>query len=428
MLFEQHQQFMPDDVLFRFPLADPFFQEKVYIPMVRDAEDHGFMEADVWGNIKIMFMPYGDWRESKSGEQVERLGAERLEAYVSGELPDRLRTLFTADVEAGEELKALKDVEKLILCQHCFLDLCNNFISFADMYNPKRNAMFEAGRVVIDGRAFNFNMRVKDVAKHAKIAERSGIYLMYSEVTGLPDDPSFYLVTPVTSRHLGTIAVEKRGVLFDLAGKQWDVRVVKVVENPISLTEAVKAPFVRLSKMISSAAQKFTASTEKQLEGSLSSTSKNLQKGVGSSMKPGAKPAAKAPAKKPAAPAASGGGAKDLLLSGSMAIGILGSSMTLVLKMLSEIEPLAALSGLCVGLVVILVPVVIIAAFRLYSRNLSGILEASGWAINSRMRLTARLARLLSPEPVHPKSFAQVQKDLLSGFSDSMSGSESDEW
>lgn len=381
-------------------------RDEVVIPLLGGGPDRNRITADEWRTITQAFEPYREWQARKGGARVESLGTEKLEGYLNGDLPQRLKQLIEQDLEAGKELSALEDLEKLVLMQRWFIDVCNNFVSFPDLYDPDRNAMFEAGRLVIDGRVFDFNMRVQDVNTHGKRAESAGIFLLYSEVTSGSKDEPFHIVTPVTARQRGNLAIEKRGVLFDFNGKEWDTRVVKVVENPISLSEAIAAPFKKITKLLTSAIDKISASAEKQLETGLTKSTTALEKGVVQGMQRPAAPAAPVPAAAPA-------GARDVVLTGTIAIAALGSSFAFIGSTLAELKSSQVITILCVGLAVVLVPVVIIAIIKLHRRNLSGILEASGWAINARMRLSRRLAGRLAPAPVRPGSFTKLRKDLL---------------
>ena len=403
---------------------NPFYREavlalrdEVAVPLLGGDPDRTQITANEWRIVTQAFDPYREWQARKGGARVESLGTEKLEGYIKGDMPQRLRALITQDVEAGKELSALEDLEKLVLMQRWFIDVCNNFVSFPDLYDPDRNAMFEAGRLVIDGRVFDFNMRVQDVKTHSKRAESAGIFLLYSEVTAGPKEESFHIVTPVTARQRGNLAIEKRGVLFDFSGKEWDTRVVKVVENPISLSEAIAAPFKKITKLLSTAIDKISASAEKQLETGLTKSTTAVEKSVVQGMQaptttvPTPAPAAVAPASAPAAGGMSG--ARDVVLTGSLALAALGSSFAFIGSTLADLKSAQVLTIFCVGLAVVLIPVVIIAAIKLHRRNLSGILEASGWAINARMRLSTRLARRLAPAPLHPGSFTKLRKDLL---------------
>lgn len=373
-----------------------------------------------WDDVCKTFAPYEEWLAKKSGAQVEALGTERLRTYLESEYRARVLSIIEQDLKVGKELAALRQLERLVLMQRWFLDVCNNFISFRDMYSLDRRAMFEIGRLVIDGRIFNFNMRVQDVNAHATAAERSGMFLLYSEVTAAPTEETFFVVTPVTSRHRGNLGLNKRGVLFDHTGRQWDTRVIKVVENPISLREAICAPFKKISQMISSAVEKISASTEKQLEGSLTKTTSDVEKGVVSGMQAPVQDAAAptTPAAAPGPPKTEGdvpptARARDMVMTGGVAIAALGSSFAFIAKTFADLQLKKALTAVGIGLAIVMVPVIIVAILKLRARNLSSILEASGWAINARMRLTRSLARMLAPDPVHPDSFTRLSEDLV---------------
>lgn len=382
----------------------------VIVPILDSDESRAHVADDEWLRVKEAFSAYAEWCDRKSGAEVESLGSDKLNRYIDGGAADQLRALIEEDIRVGKELSALRELERLILMQRWFLDICNNFISFPDLYHRDRRAMFEVGRLVIDGRIFNFNMRVQDVNRHSAIAKASGIFLLYSEITGGPDDKPFHIVTPVTSRKRGNLGLDKRGVLFGLDGKVWDVRVTKVVENPISLSEAICAPFNKISTMITSAVEKISASTEKQLQTSLTQTTASVEKGFVQSVQ--------APTGPPAAqPSAAEGGsstrARDMMLIGGVAVAALGSAFAYIAKTFANMGIQKALLGVLVGVVLIMVPILIVALTKLYRRNLSGILEASGWAINARMRLTHSLARVLAPDPVRPESLTKLRKDLL---------------
>lgn len=370
-----------------------------------------------WRRIDAAFAPYRTWLAAKTGGEVEKLSLEKLEAYLQSDLPQRLQKCFDDDLAVADELAAVKDLEKVILLQRWFLPVCNNFISFPHLYNPKTRAMFEIGELVIDGRIFALNIRVTDPKAHAKVAKASGIYLMYSEITGKDAKDKFYIVTPVTSRRLGHLGVNKRGVLFDLDGRQWDARVIQVVENPVSLFEALMAPFQKIGKMLAGTVQKISSSAEKQIQTKLTSTGTEMEKGVTTGI---ASAATAPPAPVAAAPVAaappSGSAGRDMLMTGGVTIAALGSSFAFIAKTIADLDWYKALAVVAVALGIILIPVIIVAMYRLYRRNLSGILEGSGWAINGRMRLTYRLSKIFAPTPVRPHGFSIARTDVLKGL------------
>ena len=384
-------------------------------PLLADRFTGAELNPEQWAAAKQGFAAYETWLGSKRGEEVEALGFEKLHAYLDSDVAERLGALIEADCAAGEELEAVHDLEYLILLQRWFLDVCNNFVSFPYLYHPDRRAMFETGRLVMGGRVFNLNLRVADVNAHSALAARSGIYLLYSEVTGVTQAQPYFVVTPVTDGPIADLAVGKRGVLFDLSGQEWDTRVIKVVENPVNLGEAMVAPFKRLAALIASTAERITAGTEQQLQTQITQATTSLEAGIKEGIAAPAATAAPAepvqPA--PAAPQArSGGGLRDLMLAGSVMVAALGTSFAFIAKTFSEMGLWDVLAAVGVGLAIILVPTTLIAYVKLRRRNLSAVLEGSGWTINAPMPLTPGLRRLIVQKPPHPKSFQRLRKDL----------------
>ena len=111
---------------------------------------------------------------------------------------------------------------------------------------------------------------------------------------------------------------------------------------------------------------------------------------------------------------------RALLTSGTIAFAAVSSAFAFVTKTFTDIGPVNVMAGVAVGCLLLIVPVFLVAAIRLYQRNLSAVLEASGWAINEDMRLTRRLGKILAPRLVHPGSFGKAQTDRLRDFSSTL--------
>ena len=362
-----------------------------------------------WLKVCDIFKPYEVWLESRNGIEVKAVGEERLRKYLSGDIPARLQSLIDEDKALGEKLKVRKKLEELIILQKNIIDFCNNFVSFPHLYNPEHRAIFEIGYLVIDGRIFNFNLPVEDVKKHSETAKKSGIFLIYLEVTGAKDEKPFFICTPVTSRKIGLLDVNKRGVLFDLDGKEWDAKVVKVVQNPVSLTEAMLAPFRKMSRMLMDAIDKISSDTEKELENKFKKTTTDIQKDVSKGVTDPKKP-------KPKDKNASAT-ARDLMMTGSFTFAAIGSSFAYMSSTFAKLDWEHGMFAFAVAVIVIMVPILTVSSIKLHRRNMSSILEASGWAVNARMRLTRNLAALLAPKPDKPGRVFKKKRDLLKGFS-----------
>jgi hypothetical protein len=391
--------------------------DTVLAPVLGEGFHGEALKRQEWVRVRTVFEGYESWLEAKSGGMVEALGPEKLRDYVEGGLPERLRAAFEADVTAGEELSAIRDLEYLILLQRWLLELCNNIVSFAHLYQPKWRAMFEAGQLVMGGRRFNLNLKVRDVAAHAPLAAKSGIYLLYSEVTAGEVDTPFFIATPVTWGRVSDLRVGSRGVLFDAKGKEWDTRVVHVEENPVSMAAAVAAPFKRLGVAIASTTERITTGAQQQLESRLTEAATTVETGIKESLTsaPAAAPAPADQAPAPAPPPGTRpGGLRDTVMAGSFAVAALGSSFAYIAGKFSQMQWRwwDVLAIIVLALAAVLVPTVAVAFFRLRRRNLSAVLEASGWAINSPMRLTRSLRKLLVLQPRHPRSIQRLNDDL----------------
>ena len=339
-----------------------------------------------WEKVKNVFALYRAWLENKQGAKVEKLDANKLRIYLNGPYRKQVSDLIAKDLAAADDLNQMHNLEKLILYQRWLLELTNNFVSFSNLYNPKRSSLFEMGTLVIDGRQITFTMKVQDRQAHKKIAEKSCMYLLYVEVTGRQDtDIKFEIVAAVTSGTAGRLRLGKRGVFFTIDGREWDAQIVDIVENPISIGELVRAPFQQFTSFIKKQVEKFAKSREGKLEKSF--TAPNTS-----------------------------GMARDLLLGGGIAIAALGSSFAYITKALSQVKPTHILVALLGIAVVVLLPGIIVGFIKIRKRDMSVLLEASGWAVNVHMRLSATLGRLFTRVPYLPKDAHKERKDVVAQF------------
>jgi hypothetical protein len=317
---------------------------------------------------------------------VEKLGAEKLSEYISGDYRNKTEALIAEDLAVADEMEQIQDLERLILYQRWLMELANNFVSFAHLYNPEVRSLFEAGTLIIGGRELRFALRVQDRQAHKKIAAESHMYLLYVEVTGkAARDIRFEVVAAVTSTNTKGLYVGKRGIFFTRDGLEWDARIIDVVENPISIWESLKAPFLRLVELIRGQIQKFTKARQAKVEAAV------------------------------AAPSASGV-ARDLMLGGGVAIAALGASLAYVTKAVKEITIIHVLIVLGVIAGIIIVPNIIAGFSKLRKRNMSALLEASGCAVNVLMRLNMNLGRLFTHFPKWPEGSHKQRKDVLAAM------------
>jgi len=374
-------------------------KEKVLKRALGETVKH--LNPEQWNKVKNIFASYTVWLENKQGIKVEKLGIDKLRTYLNGSYRKQASELITKDRAVADELSQIHNLEKLILYQRWLMELANNFVSFANLYNPQKQSLFEMGTLVIEGREITFTMKVYDRHAHKKIAEKSCMYLLYAEITGrrnkalpskglggaIPQDKDikFEIVSAVTSGTAGRLGIGKRGIFFTVDGQEWDAEIVDIVENPISIYESVKAPFQQFTSFIRKQIDKFTKSDQGKLE-------KNFT-----------------------APSTSGI-TRDLLLGGGIAIAAIGSSFAYITKALSHVKPVHILSALIGITAIILLPSIIAGFIKIRKRDMSALLEASGWAVNVHMRISAALGQLFTHVPNLPKNAHKEKRDIVTQF------------
>ena len=362
-------------------------REQVVRPMLGNSDQ---LTHQQWQQTKQTFATYERWLSDPRGAELTPLGPEKIRHYLDARTADAVRDLIAQSQQTALVLDNIRALEKLILFQANILQLANNFISFPDLYDPARRAVFEMGTAVLDGRRFNFAVKVIDRTAHATIAATSNIYVMYLELVRQDSEERPCVAVPVTAGGQGNLCVGKRGIFEDIEGQQWDARIVKIIENPIGLGGAIVAPYRRIAAMFVSKIDALTSSAEQQFDESAERTMSAVS-------------TAGTPSATPAAGAATGGmAAGGLLLGGGVAVAALLSAIAYVGRVVVE-NPLAILLGVAGATLLLMLPTTIRAFLKLRQRDLSALLEGTGWAINARMRLTQRQALTFTVRPPYPK-------------------------
>ncbi len=353
-----------------------------------------------WDEVRARFEPYRAWQTKKPVAMPGGLAGAELCALLDGPLPEKLRALVQEDQKASAELVGLSDLEKLALLQRWILDLANNMVSFPALFSVGERCLFEVGTLVLDGREINLCVRVLDKAEHKPIAETSNVFVAYVDLDRKEDDQArtMYIAAGVTSGSRRGIGVGKRGVFYDRDGKEWDAKVTDVIVKPISILEAAVAPFVKLYDL---AADKMTKLLGSRLEGAEKGMTEQVDTKVGAlPLAPAAPVAAVAPAA-PAAPPP--GGLGGTLVGGGIAFAALGSAAAFALQTLANINPINALLGISGVVLVVMTISGFFGWLKLRKRDVSTMLEASGWAFNVRIYLRRNLSLRFTRVPPLPE-------------------------
>lgn len=345
-----------------------------------------------WRMIKRQFEPYQKWFESKPNVSVEGLPSDKLQRYLDNEENvEALRQLIQESYKIAFDLDNIRLVEKLILYQAYMIPFVNSFVSFPHLYDPNARALFEMGTLIMDGRHFTLSINVPNREQHLNFCKASSIFVLYVEISDREGEKLYEVAVPVTSGMRGNLQVNKRGIFHDIHGRNLHAKVVHIVENSISFFEAISSPFRRLGNAITTKLDEMSIKAQEKLEAISTQAITTV----------GTEPA-KQDTKPPAArPASTAGG---LLAGGGIAIAALSSSFAFITKTFAGLSWFTILAGLFGAAMAVMLPTGIAAGLKLMRRDLSAILEGSGWGINARMKLTRKQARTFTFKPPYPPS------------------------
>ena len=348
------------------------------------------LTAAEWDSFKNRLAPYDSWCKGKPAFAAAYEACDRalLDGAAADPVMEQLKIACASDLNAGTALAGIDILHKLMLYQRYLKELLNNFVSLAALFDLKADSPLQAGKLIMDGRHFTLAVPVSDLAEHKRIVAGSNICVLYVDLSStaagvLP--PCKTLGVAVTSGDMRNLFVGKRGLFFATGGGVFDAKVTAFVEQPVSIHEALRSPFDRFSAFVGDQIGKF-----------LNTRSAGAQKELGTQLSSGKVPPVPAPA-------AGGGNASMLLMGGGIGIAALGSSVAFITKQLQNVSIWDILSVILGILLIFGGPVVIISLVKLYRRDLSRFLEATGCAVNRRMRMNRKMGHLFTFQPPMPE-------------------------
>lgn len=381
------------------------FRNKVVLPLLGDIE---LLTPVIWHELSVQLSATREWLGQEQGVMVAGLAQSRLEEWQKQDWSCSLAALIEQDISVSHQLAELEQLLTLLLFMRDLDLLVQNTISMRDFYSPEHKGIFEAGELYIDGRSMRLSLIVEDIAKHATMAHRSGTFLLYCDCVKRNGTDKMSIVSAVTAGDADQLMVGRHGVFYDQQSEEWDAVVVRMIENPISVSEAFWSPYKRLGRMIASQLEKLASAREKEVEAKSAAA---IEKTADTAKTADAKTSPPAPfdiAKFAGIFAAMG-----------LAIGALGTALaTIVTGFL--LLPFWQMPLVLVGIVLLISgPSMVLAWFKLRKRNLGPILDANGWAVNTHASISipfgatlTRVARLPSGakrsliDPFAPKSRA----------------------
>lgn len=363
-------------------------------------------EAD-WLALQDKLAAYLTWSGSKAGVCVEKLGIARIRALLSSKAKETITALIAKDKAEDAHVSSITMVERLTRYVRDLHELSINFVNFKDFYQSESPAIFQVGTLYLDQRSCELTMRVEDAAKHATMAGLAGAYLAYCDCVRKGTGEKLSIVAVFSQGDDDNLMVGRNGIFYDRKGADWDATITKIVSNPISLRQAFWLPYKKFVRFIEEQVAKRASAAE------AASTTK-LQ---GAAVKVAEVDKTAVPPAKPEAKKIDVGTVAAL----GVAFGALGAFAAEVWKQVTGLASMGPMGLVWAFLGVILLisgPSLILAYIKLRKRNLGPILDANGWAINARAKISVPFgAKLTEIAKLPPGS----QRDLIDPYADKKS-------
>lgn len=198
--------------------------------------------------------------------------SEKIDSYTSRKAEIAAASAEVLDGSLAQERAFIAPLEKFVLLTAHLYTFLNNYVSLKDFYRKIRPAIFQSGVLFIDQRACELCVKVADMGKHADMANLSGMFLIYCDCVSKVKGETIKIAAVMTEGNVSRIRVGTNAVYYDRDGLDWDATVTKVVENPISVRQAMWSPYRRFFNWCESQINKFAANKESKSFDNLTAT------------------------------------------------------------------------------------------------------------------------------------------------------------
>jgi hypothetical protein len=192
--------------------------------------------------------------------------------------------------------------------------------------------------------------------------------------------------------------VGRNGIFYDRKNQDWDATIIKIVDHPISIRQAFWSPYKRLARMIRTQIEKFAAEKDKAVDKGTISLPLNE----------GQKPETEKP---PVRSAFDVGKFAGIFAAVGLALGAIGTAVASVITGIMGLLWWQIPFALMALILVVSGPSIIMASFKLRQRNLSPILDACGWAVNTRARINISFGSSLTKIATLPAGASRLLQD-----------------
>lgn len=351
-----------------------------------------------WATIKTRFTAFEGWMARKPTLAVEKLGTVRVREILAGGSRETITALIAKDKALEPEANSIDAVEKLVLFSRDLYKLLNNFVSFKDFYARKSPAIFQIGTLFLDQRSCELCLPVEDAGKHGSMAVLAGTYLAYCDCTRKSTNQKLQIVAAFTAGDSDNLMVGRNGVFYDRKGQDWDATITKIVDHPISITQAFWSPYKKLIRFVEEQVAKRASAADAEVTSKMQSTAESA-----ASLQ---KPKTIEPPRR-----IDTGTLAAIGLVLTTLLGALGTIFARILGLLWWQIPLA-IGGMILA---VSLPSMTIAWLKLRKRNLGPILDANGWAINAKAKINVPFGSVLTQSATLP---AGSTRDLVDPYAE----------
>lgn len=356
-----------------------------------------------WLKIKAVFHSYQTWLAGKPVTGLGSVSAELLEEALKAVQSTDLAELTQRNEVVAARLSRWTQVHEVMICLAHLDEFLNNYVSLRYFYTKTKPASFQSGKLFLDGRSSELVIRVADPGAHAVMSNLAYIYLVYCECSRKDSPEKFMIAAALTDGDVDNLMVGRNGVYYDRKGKDWDARIVKILDHPISIRQAFWSPYNRFARMVSGWLEKFASSKDKAVE---SQAAANIES-------TGSRLTAPPPAEPPKAPPQPFDVGKFAGIFAAIGLAFAALS-TAVVSIAAGFLGLAwyqmplAIAGI---MLLISGPSMLLAWLKLRNRNLAPLLDANGWAVNTRAKINIPFGRSLTRLSKLPPGSVRLLKD-----------------
>ena len=358
---------------------------------VFDAQKTELTEAD-WKKICTDFAPYMAWYGAKPENSASGLSMDRVAEILASDAEQIIGHALDEEERHPPIALATLDLKKMLLIRRDFLRLLKNFVSFEEFYDPETPAVFQCGTLYIDGHSCELCFKVTDAAKLANMSPLSQCYLLFCDCTKKSTGEKMSIAAMISAGKSENLMVGRNGLFYDRNGGDWDATITKIMENPISISQAFWSPYKKLVKLIQEKVSKMASSAESKVTEKMSVAVENPEQA--------------------AANAAAGAKKIDIGTIAALSVAFTGIA-TVIGGLMEAFFGLGKWIPLGIAGIILLIslPSVIIAWSKLRQRNIAPILDSLGWAINGNVKINIKLGSTMTNTAVRPKNSSLTKKD-----------------